>query len=153
MKLYDSFGPNPRIVRMFLAEKGMSIPVEEVDLRAAANRQEPYLTKNPAGQLPSLELDDGNVIAELASQPAIERLRDAIGELDARQQTLAAQGLMLGIVIDENQPAYERGDFLVRPILGALRAGVLRTLVTDVATAEAVLALDLATGASGGGEA
>ena len=59
------------------------------------------------------------MIAELASKPAIERLREAIGDLDPRQQTLAAQGLMLGIVIDENQPAYERGDFLVRPILGA----------------------------------
>jgi small ligand-binding sensory domain FIST len=61
----------------------------------------------------------GNVIEELASKPAIERLREAIGELDPENQSLVAQGLMLGIVIDENQPAYERGDFLVRPILGA----------------------------------
>jgi small ligand-binding sensory domain FIST len=60
-----------------------------------------------------------NVISELASKPAIERLREAIGELDPHDQALAAQGLMLGIVIDENQPEYERGDFLVRPILGA----------------------------------
>ncbi len=62
---------------------------------------------------------EGNVIAELASKPAIERLREALAELDPRLQALAAQGLMLGIVIDENQPDYERGDFLVRPILGA----------------------------------
>jgi small ligand-binding sensory domain FIST len=61
---------------------------------------------------------DGNVIAELASRPAIERLRDALGELDAREQQLAASGLMLGIVIDENKPDYRRGDFLVRPIIG-----------------------------------
>ncbi|MGZ5360605.1 MAG: FIST C-terminal domain-containing protein, partial [Solirubrobacterales bacterium] len=60
-----------------------------------------------------------NVIEELALQPAIVRLRDAIAGLDPEQQRLVAQGLMLGVVIDENQPEYERGDFLVRPIVGA----------------------------------
>jgi glutathione S-transferase len=65
MKFYDSLGPNPRLVRMFAAEKGFSFPqVEKVDLMAGANRQEPYLSKNPAGQLPALELDDGLVICE-----------------------------------------------------------------------------------------
>jgi len=65
MKLYNSIGPNPKLVRMFAAEKGFAFPeVVEVDLRAGANRQEPYLSKNPAGQLPCLELDDGRVIAE-----------------------------------------------------------------------------------------
>jgi small ligand-binding sensory domain FIST len=62
---------------------------------------------------------EGNVIEELASRPAIARIRQAIGELEPREQALAAEGLMLGIVIDENQPQYERGDFLVRPIIGA----------------------------------
>ena len=61
----------------------------------------------------------GNVIEELASRPAIERLREALTELDPREQQLAASGLMLGIVIDENQPEYRRGDFLVRPIIAA----------------------------------
>jgi small ligand-binding sensory domain FIST len=61
---------------------------------------------------------EGNVIRELASRPALERLREALTELDAREQQLAASGLMLGIVIDENKPEYERGDFLVRPIIG-----------------------------------
>ena len=65
MKLYNSIGPNPKLVRMFAAEKGISFPeVVEVDLRAGANREEPYLSKNPAGQLPCLELDDGRVISE-----------------------------------------------------------------------------------------
>ena len=58
------------------------------------------------------------MIAELASRPAIERLRDALGELPPREQQLAASGLMLGIVIDENKPDYERGDFLIRGLLG-----------------------------------
>jgi small ligand-binding sensory domain FIST len=61
---------------------------------------------------------EGNVITELASRPAIERLREALSELDPREQQLAGSGLMLGIVIDENQPEYGRGDFLVRPIIG-----------------------------------
>jgi small ligand-binding sensory domain FIST len=59
-----------------------------------------------------------NVIEELASRPALARLHEAIGELDAEERALAAQGLLLGIVIDENQPDYERGDFLIRGLLG-----------------------------------
>jgi glutathione S-transferase len=65
MKFYNSLGPNPKLVRMFAAEKGVTFPeVVEVDIMAGANRQEPYLSKNPAGQMPALELDDGRVIAE-----------------------------------------------------------------------------------------
>lgn len=65
MKFYDSIGPNPKLVRMFAAEKGFAFPeVEKVDLMGGANRKEPYLKLNPAGQLPALELDDGRVIAE-----------------------------------------------------------------------------------------
>ncbi len=65
MKFFNSIGPNPKLVRMFAAEKGYSFPqVEEVDLMGGANRQEPYLAKNPAGQVPCVELDDGQVISE-----------------------------------------------------------------------------------------
>jgi glutathione S-transferase len=64
MKLFNSFGPNPRLVRMFIAEKGLDIPAVEIDLRGAENRQAPYLSKNPAGQIPALELSDGSVLAE-----------------------------------------------------------------------------------------
>jgi glutathione S-transferase len=67
MKLYNSLGPNPRMVRMFMAEKGLDCPKEEIDLMAAQNRREPYLSKNPSGQLPALELDDGRVIAEITA--------------------------------------------------------------------------------------
>jgi small ligand-binding sensory domain FIST len=61
---------------------------------------------------------EGNLITELASQPALERLREALEDLEPDERDLAAQGLLLGVVIDENQPEYERGDFLVRPIVG-----------------------------------
>ena len=65
MKLYDSRGPNPKLVRMFAAEKGLqfdeTIPV---DLPKGENRQALYLSKNPAGQLPCLELNGGYFLAE-----------------------------------------------------------------------------------------
>jgi len=65
VKLYDStIAPNPRRVRMFLAEKGIQVPLEEVDIRSGVNRQPDFLAKNPMGGLPVLELDDGSCIAE-----------------------------------------------------------------------------------------
>jgi glutathione S-transferase len=67
VKLYTSIGPNPRVVKMFMAEKGIDLPRTEVDLRAAENRQEPYLKVNPSGQTPCLELDNGDRIAEISA--------------------------------------------------------------------------------------
>jgi glutathione S-transferase len=67
MKFYNSRGPNPRMVRMFMAEKGIDIPKVEIDLLAGENRREPYTKLNPAGQMPALELDDGTVIAEITA--------------------------------------------------------------------------------------
>jgi len=64
MKLLNSFGPNPRLVRMFALEKGITLDTQEFDLFGGENRAEPYLSKNSAGQMPALELDDGTVIAE-----------------------------------------------------------------------------------------
>jgi glutathione S-transferase len=77
MLLYDSIGPNPKVVRMFMAERGISgIPSETVDLRGGENRREPYLSRNPAGQCPALALDNGLVIAEIT---AICEYLDEIG--------------------------------------------------------------------------
>ena len=67
MLLYDSVGPNPRVVRMFAAERGIELPKTKVDLRGGENRQAPYMAKNPSGQLPCLELDDGSVLAEITA--------------------------------------------------------------------------------------
>jgi glutathione S-transferase len=64
MLLYDSFGPNPRATRMFLAEKGITISTKNVDLMAAENRRPPYTDRNPGAQLPALELDNGKCIGE-----------------------------------------------------------------------------------------
>jgi glutathione S-transferase len=68
MKLYNSGGPNPRMVRMFMAEKGFDVPKVDIDLRGGENRREPFVSKvNPAGQCPALELDDGSVLAEITA--------------------------------------------------------------------------------------
>lgn len=64
MKLIGSFGPNPRMVRMFMAEKGISMPMDNIDILGNENRQPPYLDKNPDGQTPSLVLDDGRILSE-----------------------------------------------------------------------------------------
>jgi glutathione S-transferase len=64
MHIYNSFGPNPRALRMFLAEKGLTVPMRDVDLMAAENRRPPYADRNPGGQLPALELDNGKTIGE-----------------------------------------------------------------------------------------
>lgn len=67
MKLYNGLGPNPQVVRIFMAEKGMDIPLEQVDIMAAENRKEPHLSRNPAGGLPTLELDDGSFLSEITA--------------------------------------------------------------------------------------
>jgi glutathione S-transferase len=67
MKFYNSIGPNPRVVRMFMAEKGIEIPMVEIDLMKGDNRKEPYLGKNPHGQMPALELDDGKTVCEITA--------------------------------------------------------------------------------------
>ena len=65
MILYDyPGGPNPRRVRIFLAEKGISVPMETVDILKRRNRQPDFLEKNPTGGIPILELDDGTCISE-----------------------------------------------------------------------------------------
>ena len=65
MKLYDSaMAPNPRRVRIFLAEKGIEVPTVQVDIGKAENREPGFLAKNPLGGVPVLELDDGRCLAE-----------------------------------------------------------------------------------------
>ena len=67
MKFYNSVGPNPRIVRMFMAEKGIEMPKQTVDLRKGENREAEHLKRNPHGQMPTLELDDGSYLSEITA--------------------------------------------------------------------------------------
>jgi glutathione S-transferase len=65
MKLYDGGrAPNPRRVRIFLAEKGISVPLEPVDLGSFQHKSSTYTAINPLQRVPALELDDGTVLTE-----------------------------------------------------------------------------------------
>jgi glutathione S-transferase len=65
MKVYDFAGaPNPKRLRVYLAEKGIQVPFEPVDLIAGETRSPAFLARNPLGGLPVLELDDGGYLTE-----------------------------------------------------------------------------------------
>jgi glutathione S-transferase len=65
MKIYDFVGaPNPKKLRVYLAEKGIKVPFEPVDLLSGQTRSPEFLRKNPSGGLPVLELDDGSYLPE-----------------------------------------------------------------------------------------
>jgi small ligand-binding sensory domain FIST len=117
----------------------------------------------PIGQEAVITRCEGNIVYELAGMPALERLRTQIAALSPEEQVLAARGLLVGLVIDENRPEYDSGDFLMRGLLGAdqatgalalgdrVRVGqTLRFFVRDAASADADLQQTL-TGALAGG--
>jgi small ligand-binding sensory domain FIST len=111
----------------------------------------------PIGREATITRCEGNIVYELAGQPALERLRREIASLSAEEQALAAGGVLVGLVIDENQPEYDAGDFLMRGLLGAdaetgalalgdtVRVGqTVRFFVRDAASADADLRRALA---------
>jgi glutathione S-transferase len=65
MKIYDFVGaPNPKKLRAYLAEKGLQVPMEQVNIVSGENRTPEFLKKNPLAGLPVLELDDGSYLTE-----------------------------------------------------------------------------------------
>jgi small ligand-binding sensory domain FIST len=91
----------------------VGVALDDVDVHCCVSQG-----ASPIGPEMVVTAAEENVIQELASRPALDRLMDAIArELSAAEQALASQGLLIGIVIDENRPEYERGDFLVRGLL------------------------------------
>jgi glutathione S-transferase len=65
MKLYDSrLAPNPRRARIFLAEKGISVPMEQIDIATLQHKTPQYTAINPLQRMPALVLDDGTIITE-----------------------------------------------------------------------------------------
>ena len=67
MKLYRSGGPNPRVVEIFLAQKGVSLETITIDIGSGENRRQPYLAKNSLGETPALELDGGEAISQVTA--------------------------------------------------------------------------------------
>jgi small ligand-binding sensory domain FIST len=76
----------------------------------------------PIGHEAVITRCEGNVVHELAGRPALEYLRREIVALSSEEQALAARGLLVRLVIDENRPEYDAGDFLMRGVLGADKA-------------------------------
>jgi small ligand-binding sensory domain FIST len=75
----------------------------------------------PVGPEMTITSAEANVIGQLAGKPAMERLSEVLSALPEDERDLASSGVLIGLVIDENRPEYDRGDFLVRPIIGADR--------------------------------
>jgi small ligand-binding sensory domain FIST len=73
----------------------------------------------PIGRDAVVTAADGNLVYELAGERAIDRLREDVLALDPSDQALAARGVLVGLVIDENKPEYGRGDYLMRGLVGA----------------------------------
>ena len=105
MKLYDSEqAPNPRRVRIFMAEKGISCETEQVNIVLGENLSDAYLAVNPRGVLPTLVLDDGTVLDESVAicryleethpEPALMGT-DALSkaQIEARQRHMEFDGL------------------------------------------------------------
>ncbi|MDT3671024.1 MAG: glutathione S-transferase family protein [Aromatoleum sp.] len=113
MKLYHSIGPNPRFVRMFAAEKGLTPELVEVDIVAGDNRRAPFLQINPTGTTPVLVLDDGTTIAETTA--ICEYLEE-----------LVPQPALIGASARERAIArmwWRRGDLMVvQPMTAGFRA-------------------------------
>jgi small ligand-binding sensory domain FIST len=110
----------------------------------------------PIGRDAVVTRAEGNVVYELAGQPAVSRLKEELEALPVERQLLAARGLLAGLVIDENKPSYQRGDYLMRGLLGAddetgaiavgerVRVGqTMRFHVRDAASADEDLRLSL----------
>ncbi len=73
----------------------------------------------PLGPELTITAGEGQVIAELAGRPALEKLREVILDLPVHERELVARGPLLGVVIDGGKPEYVQGDFLVRGLVGA----------------------------------
>jgi small ligand-binding sensory domain FIST len=117
----------------------------------------------PIGRDSVITSAEGNVVFELAGEPALERLRTDLSTLTAAEQQLAAQGgVLAGLVIDENRSEYLRGDYLMRGLIGVdeengalaigepVRVGqTLRFHVRDARTADEDLHENLAAALDG----
>jgi small ligand-binding sensory domain FIST len=120
----------------------------------------------PIGEDAVVTQAEGNVVFELAGKPALERLQTEVGALTPERQRQAAEGILAGIVIDENRSEYRRGDYLMRGLLGvdqrsgaiaigdAVRVGqTLRFHVRDAVSADEDLNESLHTSLEGEGAA
>jgi small ligand-binding sensory domain FIST len=76
----------------------------------------------PIGPPMTVTAAEGNVLHGLAGERAIDKLEHVLSMLDPRDQALATQGLHIGVAVDEYAEEHDRGDFLIRGVLGADKA-------------------------------
>lgn len=105
----------------------------------------------PVGPELTITAAEGNVIRELAGRPALDCIREVIARLDAREQTLIAGGLLVGLVVDGGHPDYAPGDFLVRQLIAADPATGTLAVAAQVAPGQ-VLRLHARDAASADGD-
>lgn len=138
MKLYDlKAGLNPRRVRIFLAEKGVTIPVVQVDMMKGENRTPEFLGLNPLGTMPILELDDGTILTEsMAICRYIEALhpepnlfgRDALEQAQIEMWSRRAELELMRPLVDQfrHLNPFWKGRLEQIPDYGALAQGKAR---------------------------
>ncbi|HEY2751932.1 glutathione S-transferase family protein [Phenylobacterium sp.] len=88
-ELFVSVGPNPRVARMYAAERGLTLAETEVDIGAGENRRPPYRDLNPSGDTPALRRPDGSVLAE--ATVICEHLEELSGPSSLIGETAAAR--------------------------------------------------------------
>jgi glutathione S-transferase len=115
MKLYDcAMAPNPRRLRIFLAEKNIEIPKIEVNILDGENTQPAFLAVNPRGLLPTLKLDDGTCFDEVMAicrylealypwQPLLGRTPLEQGLVESLQRKAEFEGMIAGSEVFRNQ--------------------------------------------------
>jgi glutathione S-transferase len=126
MRLYDAeWAPSPRRVRMFLAEKGIDLPRETIDLRRGDQLREPYLKVNPRGLVPALVLEDGELLCESAAicrylealhpEPVLFGTTPlAIGRIESWTRRIEGDGYAAAVLaMREGRPAFRD-----RPLAG-----------------------------------
>ncbi|HEV2252735.1 MAG TPA: FIST C-terminal domain-containing protein, partial [Streptosporangiaceae bacterium] len=109
----------PRQSRLFLDDRVLSAGAVGVHLPTAEVHPLVAQGCRPIGDASIITRADGNVIRELGGRPPLVRLREMAAALPGRDQELLAQGLQLGVVIDEYRAEPGQGDFLIRGVVGA----------------------------------
>lgn len=136
MKLYgNTTGSNCRRVTIYLAEKGLSIPLVEVDVAAGEHKTPEFRAKNPAGLIPVLELDDGSYLPE--SSAIVEYLEDVHPEPSMMGDTLEMRGkvraieriasdlaIVSGTMLQHSHPRFAAHIKQVPAVADAMRANV-----------------------------
>lgn len=113
-----SGGRRPGDHRLFAGEDVIAEGAVAVAIRGARMRTVVSQGCMPIGPEMVITAAEGSAVHELAGRPALAKLEEVVEALDPQERRLAVDGLLAGLVIDENRPEYERGDFLVRAIHG-----------------------------------